>query len=172
MLVWFWRCVGWCKRTLSGGGAVEGDSPGPAVPECVARGVDASKSSESFVTENMKKTVVRPDDTVEKASGETMERTIDTELSASGDAYTATQLAHAQAHLKEMQLLLINYAQQAALASQQPEVSAAQTLESEVFIQEMTACISELNSLLCHIQSSSGATQATADQGAKAGPAV
>lgn len=72
-------------------------------------------------------------------------------------AYTTAEIVQAQVRLKEMELLLLNYAQQAALASvegdaQADAVTSAQARASRVFIEAMSASIAELKGLLGGIQ--------------------
>ena len=128
---WFQRCVDWCKR-------------GFGVQKQVSDQVAAVNVSDEMSAPKQFNGV--PPSALAQA---------DIVLSEKPPAempYTPMQLTQAQVRLKEMELLLVNYTQVAAIASTSSDSNMAQVEEAQIFIQEMTACISELSQLLADIQ--------------------
>lgn len=159
MAIWYQRCVNWFRRNLG----VRKKSCDQAEPLGGQHQAGTASHEDPAATVAASSTEAAVAVTLTAVKGESPVSTKPSCDAAQSGAthYTPAQLDQAQLRLKQMELLLINYMQAAALASTESDGSALQMAEAQLFIQEMTACISELTHLLAHIQMNNAAGAVT-----------
>lgn len=164
--IWCQRCVNWFRRNLG----VRKKSCDQAKPLGGQHQGGTTSHEDPVATVAASGTEATVAMTLAAVKGEPPVSTAQSCNAAQPGAthYTPAQLEQAELRLKQMELLLINYMQAAALASSESDGSAVQMAEAQLFIQEMTACISELTHLLAHIQMNNAASAVTSQGAANA----